>query len=314
MRERVTDLPTTDECVTDRAGSAGAQAPQSAAAGIAVMCLGVLSIVANDTAAKWLTQFYDPLQVMFMRNITAVPMILAVVLMVGGRPALRSRHAGLHAVRGILLVGAAYTFFSGIQVLPLAEATALVFAAPIFITALSVPLLREHVGWRRWAAAVVGFIGVLIVVRPGAEAFQAASLLPVASAAFYALIMISARWIDRAEGLWTMMLYVALFPALFSGLGVPLVWQTPDWAHLPYVLGMAVFGTLGLTLISQAFRLAPAAVVAPFDYTALIWASLFGWLVWAEVPVLWTWLGAAVIVASGIFIVFRETRQERARR
>ncbi len=276
--------------------------------GIAVMCLGVLSIVVNDAMAKWLTATYDPLQVMFMRNLMAVPMIVAVALAAGGRPMLRTRHWRLHALRGLLLVGAAYTFFSGIAVLPLAEATALVFAAPIFITALSVPLLREAVGWRRWAAVIVGFAGVLVIVRPGAAAFQAASLFPVASAVFYALIMISARWIDRAERLWTLMVYTALFPALFSGLLVPLVWVPPQWQDLPYVLGMAVFGTLGLTLISQAFRLGAAAVVAPFDYTALIWASLLGWLVWAEVPGLWTYAGAAVIMASGVYIVYRETR------
>jgi drug/metabolite transporter (DMT)-like permease len=167
------------------------------------------------------------------------------------------------------------------------------------------------VGWRRWAAVIVGFVGVLIIVRPGAAAFQPASLVVVATAVFYAFIMISARRIDRREGVWTLMFYVVLFPLLFSGLAVPLVWQAPQLAHLPQFFGMAVFGTLGMTLISQAFRLAPAAIVAPFDYTALIWASLLGWLVWGEIPGAWIYAGAAVIIASGIYIVIRETRRER---
>ncbi|MFP3921914.1 MAG: DMT family transporter [Dichotomicrobium sp.] len=276
--------------------------------GIATICVGVLCLVVNDAIAKSLTAHYPPLQIVFMRNLLAVPMITAVVLTISGPAGLRTRRLSVHALRGILLLCAAYAFFTGLKHLPLAEATSLVFAAPIFITALSMPLLREHVGWRRWAAVVAGFIGVLIIVRPGAAAFDPASLFPVATALLYALMMISARWIGRDENLWTMMFYVALFPALFGGLVVPAVWQAPQIAHLPVIAVMAVFGTLGMTLISQAFRLAPAAIVAPFDYTALIWASLLGWLVWGEIPDGWTYAGAAVIIASGLYIVIRETR------
>jgi len=281
---------------------------------IAVICIGILCLVTNDTMAKWLTSHYDPLQIIFIRHLLATPMIAVIVMALGGRGALKSQRIWPHALRGFFLIGGAYAFFVGLKYLPLAEATSLIFAAPIFITALSVPLLGEEVGWRRWAAVVVGFLGVLVIVRPGAAAFQPASLIVVVAALFYALIMISARWIDSRDNTWTMMFYIMLFPLLFSALIVPTVWQTPQTEHLPYFLGMALFGTLGMTLISQAFRLAPAAVVAPFDYTALIWASLFGWLVWDEIPDSWTYAGAAVIIASGIYIVFRETRQaDRAR-
>jgi drug/metabolite transporter (DMT)-like permease len=273
------------------------------------MCTGILCLVMNDALAKELVAHYSPLQIIFVRNLLATPMIVILVLSIGGRAALRSRQPWLHVVRGLLLVAGAYTFFRGLEVLPLAEATSLIFAAPIFITALSVPLLGEHVGWRRWAAVIAGFAGVLIIVRPGAAAFQPASLLVVTTAVLYALIMIGARWIDRRESVWTLMLYVVAFPMLFSGLVVAAVWQAPQVAHLPLFLGMAVAGTLGMTLITQAFRLAPAAIVAPFEYTALIWASLLGWLVWGEVPAAWTYAGAAVIIASGIYIVIRETRR-----
>lgn len=271
------------------------------------MCIGALCLVCNDAVAKWLTAHYAPLQIVFMRNLFAAPMILAVVLTFGGRTALRTRHLWVHVLRGLLLVCGAWAFFLSLRTLPLAEATALFFAAPIVITALSVPLLGEHVGWRRWTAVIVGFAGVLIVVRPGAAAFQPASLLVVVTASLYALAMISTRWIDRSESVWTMMFYVVLFPMLFSGVAVSVQWQTPALSHLPIIAAQAVFGTLGMTLISQSFRLAPAAIVAPFDYTALIWASLLGWLLWGEIPVIWTYAGAAVIVASGIYIVFRET-------
>lgn len=275
---------------------------------IAVMCVGVLCLAANDALAKWLTAHYSPLQLAFLRSLLALPLTAAVALMLSGREVLHTRHMRVHALRGLLSVGATYAFFSGLKVLPIAEATALVFAAPIFITVLSVPLLGEHVGWRRWLAVLTGFAGVLVIVRPGAAAFQPASLFILAAALLYALVMLSARWIDRQEGFWTMTLYVVLFPALFSGFVAPFQWQPLHIHHLPLLLGMAVFGTLGITLIAHAFRLGAAAVVAPFDYTALLWASLFGWLIWSEVPGFWIYVGATVIVASGIYIVVREAR------
>lgn len=279
--------------------------------GLAVltMCAGMFCLSVNDAFAKWLTTYYDPIQLVFVRNLLALPMVTAAVIAFRGAAALRTRHTRLHALRGILLVAGSVFFFIGLQHLPLAEATSLVFAAPIFITALSVALLGDRVGWRRWTAVVVGFVGVMIVVRPGTAAFQPASFYVVATALLYALIMLSARRIDRAEGVWTLMFYVVLFPALFSAIAVTLVWRPVDTAHLPLFVAMAVLGTLGLTLISQAFRMAPAAVVAPFDYTALIWATLLGWLVWRELPDHWTYVGAAVIILSGIYIVIRETRQ-----
>lgn len=278
---------------------------------IAIICAGMFCLVVNDAIAKWLLAHYAPLQIVFLRNLLALPMVVAVVAATWGWDALRTRKLAPHAVRGLLLVSGAVTFFLGLEALPLAEATALIFAAPIFITALSVPLLREHVGWRRWMAVVVGFAGVLIIVRPGAAAFQPASLYVVATALIHALMMLSARWVDHRDGLPTLTFYVVLFPLLFASLAVPLVWRPLDPAHLPILAAMAVFGTAGMTLISQAFRMAPAAVVAPFDYTALVWASAFGWLIWSEIPAVWTYVGAAVIVASAIYIVLRETRNAR---
>lgn len=281
------------------------------AGAIGLMCLGVMGLVVNDALAKWLTAAYPPLQILVLRNLFALPMVVGVVLALGGRAALRTRSLKVHAWRGLLMTGGAFLFFSGLHALPLAEATALIFAAPLFITALSVPLLGEHVGLRRWSAVIVGFLGMLIVVRPGAATFQPASLYVVGTALTYALFMIAARRIDPREGAWTMTVYVVLFPLLFGGAAAAIAWQPVQLAHLPLFAGMAVFGTLGMMLITQAFRQAPAAVVAPFDYTALVWASLLGWLVWGEIPDGWTWAGAAVIVASGLYIVIREARLAR---
>ena len=184
----------------------------------------------------------------------------------------------------------------------------LIFAAPVFITALSAIVLKEHVGWRRWLAVLAGFAGVLIVVRPGSSAFQAASLFPVATAVLYAALMISARWVDKRESVWTLMLYLTGAGALISALVMPFVWTAVRPGDLWLFFGIALFGTAGITMMTQAFRFAPAAVVAPFDYTALIWATLMGWVFWGEIPDVMTYLGAAVIIASGVYIVWRESR------
>jgi len=275
------------------------------------ICAGVACLVVNDSVAKLLTDRYPPIQILFLRNLVAVPIIAAVILPVVGVAGLVTRHPGLHALRGLLMVTAATLFFTALARMPLAEATALVFSAPIFITALSVPLLGERVGWRRWGAVLLGFVGVLVLLRPGSAAFQPAALLPVGTALGYALFMLSARWIDRSERLWTMMLFAMLFPMIYAAPVALAVWSPVRPADAGLFLATAVFGSLGLALIGQAFRMAPAAIVAPFDYTALIWATGLGWLIWGDVPTVWTLAGAGIIVLGGLIIILREARQTR---
>jgi len=274
--------------------------------GIFTICIGVMFLVLNDAIAKVLTDRYHPIHIVFLRNLIALPIIVGVVLAAHGTAALRTRTLGLHAGRGAIMVAAASLYFTSLSFLPLAEATALVFAAPIFITALSVPLLGERVGWRRWCAVLVGFVGVLIIVQPGGSTFQLASLLPISVAVFYALFMLSARWLDPDESLLTMMLYVVLFPMIYAAPAAFWLWTPVRPDDLWLFLGIAISGSLGIALIGQAFRIAPAAIVAPFDYTSLIWATVFGWLIWGDLLTPATVLGALVIVASGLFIVVRE--------
>ncbi|TDX26855.1 DMT family transporter [Rhodovulum visakhapatnamense] len=279
---------------------------ENALGGILTICAGIMFLVLNDAIAKVLTDRYHPVHIVFLRNLIAIPIILAAVLALHGAHALRTRNLGLHAWRGLIMVAAASLYFTSLSVMPLAEATVLVFAAPIFITALSVPLLGEHVGWRRWSAVLVGFIGVLIIVQPGASTFQLASLMPVGVAFLYALMMLSGRWLDPGEGLLTMMLYVVLFPMVYAAPVALWLWTPVQPADLWLFLVIAICGSLGIALISQAFRMAPAAVVAPFDYTSLIWATALGWLIWGDLLTPATVMGALVIIASGIFIVVRE--------
>jgi len=271
-----------------------------------MMCVGVACLSVNDAIAKTLTQGYSPLQILFLRNIIALPFTMLIALRMGGTGALLSYRPMAHLLRGILWIGATILFFTSIMHLGLAEATALIFVAPLFITAISAIFLGEHVGRRRWLAVLAGFVGVLIVIRPGTTTFQLVSLLPVATAFVYALLMISARWVDARESVWTLLFYLTGSSALLSSFIVPFVWNPIRVEDLWLFASIAIFGTAGMTLMTQAFRLAPAAVVAPIDYTALLWATALGWLIWNEVPDTLTFLGALVIISSGVFIILRE--------
>jgi drug/metabolite transporter (DMT)-like permease len=280
------------------------------AAGIALMTIGVASLCVSDAMAKTLTQLYAPIQIMFLRNLIALPFAILIAWRMGGAGALRSRTPMAHLLRGILWIGATVLFFTSIRYLGLAEATALIFVAPLFITAISAVFLKEQVGWRRWSAVLFGFAGVLVIVRPGTAAFELVMLLPVATAFVYALLMLSARFVDSAESVWTLLLYLTGAGVVLSAGIVPFFWQAVRAEDLWLFAGIALFGTAGMTLMTQAFRLAPAAVVAPLDYTALVWATGLGWLFWNEVPDSVTFVGAGIIILSGVFTILRERKSD----
>lgn len=275
---------------------------------IAAICAGVGFLVLNDAIAKVLIPRYDPAQIIFLRNLMAVGLTLVVIWRLQGVAVLGRAALRVHAGRGFLQFCGGYMYFRSLEFLPLAEATVLVFSAPIFIALMSGPFLGERVGPWRWGASLLGFAGVLIIVQPGGATFQPASLLALGTAFFYALFMLAARGIPRSEGLLSMMFYVNFFPLLIAAPVAAVMWQPVQPGDVWLLLVMAVSASIGLTLIAQAFRMAPAAVVAPFDYTALIWAAGLGWLIWGDLPLVWTILGAAVIVASGVIIIWREGR------
>lgn len=270
------------------------------------MCAGVACMSANDAIAKSLVDDYSPIQILFLRNAFAFPFAIILSLKLQGWSALRSQRPAAHGLRGFLWIVATILFFTSFRHIELAEATALIFVAPLFITALSSLLLRETVGKLRWLAVVAGFIGVLVVIRPGTAAFQVVSLLPISAAFIYALLMLSARWVDPRESVWTMLLYLTGTSAVLSGFIVPFVWTPISLSDMGRFLSIAFFGTAGMTMMTQAFRFAAAAIVAPLDYTGIVWATLFGWLFWSEIPDSAAGIGALIIICSGLFIIWRE--------
>ena len=279
--------------------------------GIACAVAGMFGIAVMDACAKLLGAGYAIAQVVLARNGIGVLVILVFMLARGASWAsMRPRHFGLLTLRAAATLGAGFLFFTSLGFLPLADATAIAFTAPLFITALSVPLLGEHVGLRRWAAVIVGFVGVLVIMRPaGADSLRIEALLVIAAALCYATGMLIGRRLTRDMTTSAVMIWSSLGSALAALTLMPSQWQTPDLADLGLFVFMGVTGTLGMSLITQGYRLAPAAVIAPFEYSALLWATILGWVLWTDVPGPNVWIGASVLIASGLYILHRETRR-----
>lgn len=278
--------------------------------GIACVLAGLLGMSVMDACAKLLGEGYAISQIILIRNGVGVLMILAFVLFSGNLPGrLRAERPGLLALRTAFSLVAAFLFFTSLRYLPLADAFAIAFTAPLFITALSVPVLGEQVGIRRWVAVTVGFIGVLVVIQPGTSSFRVEALLPLGAALAYALTMLVSRKMTRDMTTASIMFWSSLGAALVTLTMMPSQWQTPTAPDLAIFLFMGVIGTFGMILITQAYRFAPAAVIAPFDYSALLWAILLGWFIWGDLPGPNVWFGAAILIASGLYILHRETRK-----
>ncbi len=257
---------------------------------------------------------HSPIQIIFFRTLVSLPLIALLAYFGGGLRKLRTKRPGVHLLRGLIYTATMVCFVWGLTLLPLAEATAIAFVAPLFVTLLSVPLLGERIDPPVLVASLVGFVGVLIVVRPGGDAFQLGAMIMLAAAVFYALMMVTARRYGANEHLWAMVFYMTAVPLVLTGLSLPWVWQTP---HPWHWLGFAASGVLGVgatAFITLAFRHAPAAIAAPFDYTAMLWAVLLGWWFWGELPDVWVWVGSALIMCSGLAIAYHDRRTTLKRR
>lgn len=292
-----------------------AAAPQATSSrigfGIGMMLLGVLGMVGMDAFAKWLSGDYPINQIVFFRMAFGLLPALVLVWMEGGLPSLRSGNLRMQGVRALAGLGAIFAFFTSLKYLGLAEATAIAFVAPLVVTALSVPLLGETVGWRRWTAVAVGFLGAMIILRPGSEAFQWAAILPLVAGICYALAMITTRVLARTDANAAIVFWNALIIAIIAGVSLPFAWVTPSLADLAVFALMGLLGGVSIYWITLAFRNAPASVLAPFDYSALLWSTLLGWLIWRELPDAWVWAGAVLLIGSGLYVLYRETRAAR---
>jgi drug/metabolite transporter (DMT)-like permease len=293
--------------------------------GMICLTAGIAVFSIQDLIIKLLSGDYPLHQAMVIRSLTAVPLLLLLVALDGGVGNLASKRPGLLIGRGLIMFSAYTSYYLGLAALPIAKSVALYFTAPLFITMLSVFALGETVGPRRWAAVAVGFAGVLIMVRPGSQFFEWASLLPLYGGLAYAVSQIITRKLGEVERTTVMTFYGngvflmggALLAGTFGAGGLAseehaslafLVrgWAWPTTVDFLLMAACGVVAAAGLTLLTQAYRVAPANTIAPFEYSALIWGALYGWLFWHELPAANTWLGMAIIVGAGLYVLYRE--------
>lgn len=300
-------------------------APENRRLGILCIIFGMALIIGSDTCIKWLSPRYAVHEIMLARSLVAIPVTLVIARFDGGWAALRTRQIGLHLVRGLLMVCANMSFFLGIAAMTVVDAVTLAFAAPLLITSLSVVLLGERVGRRRWTAIFIGFGGVVVMMRPDDEVFHLAALLPLGAAFFYALAQIMTRRLGGtarapALALYIHLIMIAVSVAIglsvgdgrFDGSGNPSLdfllraWVWPSSTDFGVVVLCGLCNGVAFYFLSQAYRVARAGDVAPFEYTSLPWAALLGFLIWGHLPDAAILLGAALIVGSGLYVLRRE--------
>ncbi len=277
-------------------------------AGIGLMALGVSVLPLMDGIAKHLSADYAVMQVVWGRFVFHLLWLLPVLFLRFSLRELMPRHPGIQVLRGGFLLGATICFFAALKFMPIADALALLFISPMVCTALSPLVLKESVGVGRWLAVAAGFVGALIVVRPGFGVFQWASILALGAGAFHGCYLLATRRLSGSTNPAITLFYTALIGAVAMTLLVPAVWTPPTASAWGWMILMGVLAASGHFLIIKAFGRAPAPVVAPVGYAEIVVASIVGYVAFSDFPDAWTWLGIAVIVASGIVISLRERR------
>lgn len=274
-----------------------------------MLAAGIVFALA-DALSKLLAARLPVVEITWLRWLGFVVIVLPVLAATRGG-VLRSGAPGSQVFRTVCLLGSAFLFVAGLSRLPLASTTTINFVSPLIVTALSIPLLGERVGPRRWAAVLAGLAGVLIVVRPGSGTFGWAAILPILSATCWAGAVVLTRRLGGVDGPWTAMTYTALIGFAALSAIVPADFLVPTGHELLLAAGMSGLATAGQFLTVLAFGRAPASLLAPFSYVMLLWATGLGYLLFDAVPDGWTWVGAAIIVASGVYTAHRERLRAR---
>jgi drug/metabolite transporter (DMT)-like permease len=277
--------------------------------GILLMTGAVACFACLDATAKYLNGHMDTLEVVWARYAGAFLLALVVSNPVTRPGVMSTQRPLLQIGRSTLMLASTILNVFALRYLQLDEALSILFSTPFLIAVLSGPMLGEWIGWRRWTAIGIGFAGVLVVTRPGVGGIHPAALLSVGSAFCYAAYSITTRMLARTDSNETILFYsnlvgvVAMFPVL------PFAWTTPQSILIvALMVGLGLFGSIGHYLLIAAHRLAPASLLAPFIYSQLVWVILFGYLVFSHVPTAWTLAGSTIVVASGLYVLYRERK------
>lgn len=279
--------------------------------GILLVVLAMAFFSCSDAAAKYLGRTLPAVEIAWMRYAVFSLLVLPLTLR-HGTAVLRTERPGLQVMRGLGLLGSALFFISAMRYLPMAEAAAISYVSPVFITILSIFILREDIGPRRWAAVLIGLAGVLIVIRPGGATFQLAALFPILSAASWACGIVATRKMTGQQSAATMLIWSALTGLAVLSVLLPFDAVMPSGWQIALGVFIGVMSTVAQGILVLAYRYGDASVLASYAYIQLIWSSGLGYLVFGAVPDVWTFVGSAVIVASGLYTAHRErirTRQ-----
>jgi drug/metabolite transporter (DMT)-like permease len=278
--------------------------------GITLMVVASALITLNDAIAKWLSATYPVGQILCLRGVFFMVPVLFLVWHGGGLKSLRVHSVGGQVVRAGLFVLASAFFVTSVGLMPLSTVIALTFASPLIITALAPSMLGERVGWRRWTAVLVGFSGVLLIVRPFQEGWQWVALLPIAGAAVGSLRDIATRRITAYESSASILFYAALTVIVLSLATSPFGWMPLSAFDLTLLAIQGFAMGVAHYMMVESFRLSEAALVAPFKYSGFLWALIYGATIWGEYPDAMTLAGAGVILTSGLYILHRELRHK----
>ncbi len=281
--------------------------------GILLMALGMFLFSAVDTGAKFLTSDLHPLQITWTRQLGLLAGAL-VLLALHGRSLLVTNHPRLQVARGAVAACSAALFIVAVAYVPLADAVAVSFVAPFMVTLMGALILREAVGVRRWVAVSLGFVGTLIVLRPGLGAIHPAAVLVVIAAFMFAIRQIISRALSDSDKTATTVIYTAFVGSAILTVPLPFIWKTPDPSQIMILTGVAVLAGIAEVCVIKALEMAMAVVVAPVQYSLMIWGTMYGFLIFGQLPDRWTLIGAAIIIATGLYTLRREYVVSRAAR
>ena len=280
--------------------------------GVLFMCTACALFPIMNGIVKLLAASYEPQQIVWFRIVSHLVLVAAVFMPRMGLGLLRTRRIGTQFVSSVMMLLSTLFFFSAVKSIPVAEAISVAFVAPLAVVLLAWPLLGERITFFRLAAVVVGFAGVLIVIRPGSAVFQWASLLLLGSAICYAVYQILIRRLAGVDAPATSIFYSVLLGAIIMSIWLPFVWKMPTaWTDWALLCSLGVFGALGHYCVAKAMTYASANFVAPFNYTQMIGSVIVGYLMFAEVPDFYTWLGTAVVVGAGLMVGWQGRRPQK---
>ena len=281
--------------------------------GCFLMIAATLVFAAMHTAIRHVTQHLSGLEVAFFRNLFGL-FVIAPLLMRYGPALFHTEKFGLHLLRAVINAVSMVCFFVGLSMTPIARATALTFTAPLFIALFSAIFLGEVFRWRRWTALLAGFLGALVILRPGLKEVDAGGALVIISSLLWAIAVIDIKILGRTESSQTITAYVTVLLSVLTFIPALLVWQTPTLDAWGWLVFIGVIGTIGQIIVTEAIKLADMTVLMPFDFLKLVWAAFLGMIFFAEVPDALTWIGAAIVFASSFYIVWREAKLRRSMR